>query len=344
MRARSTSSAGPREPHVEERHQALAARRAPWRRRRAARAARAPRRARRRGVVEDGRLHSLTLGTPRRRRRSGRSGGRSHVSSLTRMPGFQHANNKRRATAGKYCGRCAFLEGTAAGDRALAARGRADRARDARRRARLGPAPSGRADGADPERSHGRLGERRSASRTTSSRVRSRCSRRGSRRSPATASPARLAFAVGLSCGGSIEVLIEPFAATPAWEAVRVAVEQGRAAALAVGVEPAAARRAHARGARRTDRWSARSTPEIDARLADEAKRALAAGSGRCVTLPWRGARGDGLRRGIPAATASVRRGRHADCRGARQAGAATRSSRGGRGSAQPVRNRRAAA
>ncbi|MDP3767486.1 MAG: XdhC family protein, partial [Dehalococcoidia bacterium] len=48
-----------------------------------------------------------------------------------------------------------------------------------------------------------------------------------------------LGFAVGLSCGGSIDVLIEPFAPGAAWDAVRRAVEEGRPAVLAIGLSPA---------------------------------------------------------------------------------------------------------
>jgi xanthine dehydrogenase accessory factor len=47
-------------------------------------------------------------------------------------------------------------------------------------------------------------------------------------------------FAVGLACGGSIDVLIEPFVATEAWAAVRRSVEGERPAALAIGLAPAA--------------------------------------------------------------------------------------------------------
>ena len=40
--------------------------------------------------------------------------------------------------------------------------------------------------------------------------------------------------------------------------------------------------------------------PELDTRLAAEALRALAAGGGRCVTLPWRGAEATVFVEGFP--------------------------------------------
>jgi xanthine dehydrogenase accessory factor len=96
-----------------------------------------------------------------------------------------------------------------------------------------------------------------------------------------------MAFAVGLSCGGSIEVLIAPFAATAAWEALRGALAQGRPAALALGVEPAALA-GHELAVLGDGSVVGSLDPELDARLAAEARRTLAAGGGRCVTLPWR--------------------------------------------------------
>ncbi len=146
---------------------------------------------------------------------------------------------------------------------------------------------------------------------------------------------------MGLSCGGSIEVLIERFAATPAWEALRAALEQGRAASLVVGVEPAAL-------AGRTlavlDDGSVIGSldPELDARLAAEATRALAADGGRCVTLPWRGAEATVFVEGFPPP-------RRLFVAGATQIAAALAKlarplghRRGGHGPAQSVRNRRA--
>ncbi|MEE9277013.1 MAG: XdhC/CoxI family protein [Dehalococcoidia bacterium] len=48
-----------------------------------------------------------------------------------------------------------------------------------------------------------------------------------------------LGFEIGLSCGGSIDVLIEPFATDEAWTALRGAVEEQRAVAIAIGLAPA---------------------------------------------------------------------------------------------------------
>ena len=45
---------------------------------------------------------------------------------------------------------------------------------------------------------------------------------------------------VGLSCGGDIEVLVEPFRPDPAWQALRDALLSQRSATLAVGLEPPA--------------------------------------------------------------------------------------------------------
>ncbi|MFI5396371.1 MAG: XdhC family protein [Candidatus Binatia bacterium] len=47
-----------------------------------------------------------------------------------------------------------------------------------------------------------------------------------------------LGFEVGLSCGGSIDVLIEPFAADAVWQAARHAVENQRPVALGIGIAP----------------------------------------------------------------------------------------------------------
>lgn len=48
----------------------------------------------------------------------------------------------------------------------------------------------------------------------------------------------QLGLAVGLSCGGSIEVLIEPFAPAEGWQALCRAVREERPAALATGLAP----------------------------------------------------------------------------------------------------------
>jgi xanthine dehydrogenase accessory factor len=47
-------------------------------------------------------------------------------------------------------------------------------------------------------------------------------------------------FAVGLACGGVIDVLIEPFAADVAWQALRAALEADHSVALCVALAPEA--------------------------------------------------------------------------------------------------------
>jgi xanthine dehydrogenase accessory factor len=94
---------------------------------------------------------------------------------------------------------------------------------------------------------------------------------------------------VGLTCRGSIDVLIEPFRAGPAWELVRGAVATGRPAALAVALAPAAltGRTLAVLG----DGATAGSVdPALDRRVAAEARRRLAEGGTGVAAFPF----GDG--------------------------------------------------
>ena len=98
-----------------------------------------------------------------------------------------------------------------------------------------------------------------------------------------------LSFQVGLSCGGSLDVLIEPFREDAAWRAVRAAVEAERPAALGVGLAPPelVSRRlaVPAEGAP-----VGSIDPGLDERLCAEARRLIPRGESREVCLPW----GDG--------------------------------------------------
>jgi len=96
-----------------------------------------------------------------------------------------------------------------------------------------------------------------------------------------------LGLAVGLSCGGSIEVLIEPFAAAEAWGALRRAVQDGRPAALAIALAPQPLV-----GRKRVVFDGATCAGSIDTDLDDDItlalQRLIVEGGTRILSVPWR--------------------------------------------------------
>jgi xanthine dehydrogenase accessory factor len=98
-----------------------------------------------------------------------------------------------------------------------------------------------------------------------------------------------LGFEVGLSCGGSIDVLIEPFQSAEAWQAVRRAVENRRPAALVIGLTPDAlvGRKLAVLG---DDAVAGCIDSDLDREVTGEARRLLLEGGTRILTPAWRGA------------------------------------------------------
>ncbi len=98
-----------------------------------------------------------------------------------------------------------------------------------------------------------------------------------------------LSLEVGLSCGGAIDVLIEPFAASEAWQAVEAAVGDEKPAALAtaIGPGPLAGRKLAVLDSGET---VGSIDAAVDGELADEARRILLSQtSTRVLTVPWNG-------------------------------------------------------
>ena len=97
-----------------------------------------------------------------------------------------------------------------------------------------------------------------------------------------------LGFEVGLSCGGSIDVLIEPLVFDDEWDALRRCVERQQPVAYAVGLAPAPLI-----GRKLTRPIEGQPvgsiSPSLDSQIAEEGDQLLQTGGTKVVTLPWQG-------------------------------------------------------
>ena len=97
-----------------------------------------------------------------------------------------------------------------------------------------------------------------------------------------------MGFEVGLSCGGSIDVFIEPFVSDDEWDTLRRAVEGQQEVVYAIGLAPGTLL-----GRKLTRVIDGRAVgsidPSLDKDVAEVGDQLLRTGGTKVVTLPWRG-------------------------------------------------------
>jgi xanthine dehydrogenase accessory factor len=94
-------------------------------------------------------------------------------------------------------------------------------------------------------------------------------------------------FQVGLSCGGAIDVLIEPFVANRAWEVFSQAVERREPVAFAVGLAPDQLLSQRMTVTEEASGSNGSIDPYLDDYIVREGRRLLSTGGTEVVQFPW---------------------------------------------------------
>ena len=97
-----------------------------------------------------------------------------------------------------------------------------------------------------------------------------------------------LGFQIGLSCGGSIDVLIEPFVADNEWDTLRRSVEDQQGVVYAIGLAPPSLL-----GRKLTMVIGGQSVgsidPSLNSLIGEESAQLLQMGGTKVMTFPWQG-------------------------------------------------------